>query len=103
MVIKAALLDAPASSGKGRFVRIDTLADKSQLTANHVPSVTACDLEGGRYVWEPSKNTFIDERALNAANAPSMESALLGLCNAVQTSGLALPPETVAWMDGVRK
>lgn len=46
MSIKAALLDE-----QGIFLRVDELEDKSQLTALHLPQITACDLPPGRYRW----------------------------------------------------
>jgi hypothetical protein len=56
MAIKAALLDAQASSGKGVFLRIDEVEDASKLTDRHVPAITHCDLEPGVYVWIASDN-----------------------------------------------
>ena len=53
MTIKAALLDAPAASGNGTFLRVDTLADDRALTDRHVPAITACDLPTGKYLWIP--------------------------------------------------
>jgi hypothetical protein len=99
MSIKAALLDAPASSGKGKFVRIETLKDASELTDRHVSAITECDLPEGRYVWVPGKQTFVDERALTILNEPTLDGAVAGLARAVQASGTVLPPETTAWLD----
>jgi hypothetical protein len=53
MTIKAALLSAPAAGGMGVYLRIDELADDSQLTDRHVPAVTECDLPAGKYRWLP--------------------------------------------------
>lgn len=46
MTIKAALLDE-----RGIFLRIDELADASQLTERHLRSITSCDLPSGQYRW----------------------------------------------------
>lgn len=56
MTITAALLDAPASSGKGIYLRIEELANAADLTDRHVPTVTECDLPSGRYRWIPTDN-----------------------------------------------
>ena len=52
--MKAALLDAPAASGNGVYLRIDELASAADLTDCHVPTITECDLPPGRYVWVPN-------------------------------------------------
>jgi hypothetical protein len=53
--MKAALLDAPAASGKGVFLRmVEVAAD--ELTDRHVPTIPECDLEPGRYVWVPNED-----------------------------------------------
>lgn len=57
MTVRAALLTAPAASGKGLFVRVDELVDASQLTDRHVPSITVCDLPPERYLWIPDERT----------------------------------------------
>lgn len=46
MTVKAALLDE-----RGVYLRMDELADETQLTAQHVPSITSCDLPPGQYKW----------------------------------------------------
>lgn len=56
MSIKAALLDAPASSGKGVYLRIDELPGEAALTDRHVPQITECDLPANEYVWVPNDN-----------------------------------------------
>ena len=48
MTIKSALLNE-----QGIFLRVEALDDESQLTAQHVPSITECDLPPGRYRWVP--------------------------------------------------
>jgi hypothetical protein len=54
MTIRAALLDAD-----GVFLRIDELADASQITDRHLARITACDLPPGEYRWIPdTKNPF---------------------------------------------
>lgn len=59
MVIKAALLDAPAASGRGVFVRMDELADQAALTACHVPQIEHCDLPPGAYIWVPDEKNLV--------------------------------------------
>lgn len=46
MKIRAALLDE-----HGVFLRMDELADASQLTERHLPTITECDLPPGEYIW----------------------------------------------------
>lgn len=60
MSIRAALLSAPAASGKGLYLRIDELADVAALTDCHVPSITACDLESGVFLWIPDERVRPD-------------------------------------------
>jgi hypothetical protein len=50
--MKAALLDAPAASGKGIYLRMDEL-EAAQLTDRHVATIHACDLPPNEYVWLP--------------------------------------------------
>ena len=94
MTIKAALLDAPAASGKGKYTGvIDELQDASALTENHVPEITECDLPPGRYVWDPKGKTFVDQATIDRRNKPSLELAIVALAGAVEASGVALPDE----------
>lgn len=46
MGIKAALLNE-----QGIFLGIDELTDAGQLTEQHLPQITECDLPPGRYRW----------------------------------------------------
>lgn len=46
MSVKAALLDA-----QGIYLRMEELADESQLTDRHLPTITSCDLPAGKYQW----------------------------------------------------
>lgn len=46
MTIKAALLDE-----RGIFLRMDEVADETQLTNRHVRSIKSCDLPAGEYLW----------------------------------------------------
>lgn len=46
MTLLAALIDAD-----GVFLRMEELADPRQLTARHLPQITACDLPAGKYKW----------------------------------------------------
>jgi hypothetical protein len=56
--MKAALLGAPAASGKGVYLRMVEVAE-DQLTDRHVPTITECDLPAGEYVWLPhDRNTY---------------------------------------------
>jgi hypothetical protein len=58
--MKAALLSAPAASGKGVYLRMVDVAP-DEITDRHVPSITECDLPRGRYVWIPGgdpRNTY---------------------------------------------
>lgn len=105
MTIKAALLDAAAASGKGKYIRIDELADESALTENHVPEVTECDLPPGRYVWDPKEKTFVDQATIDRRNKPSFELAVIALAGMLEQNGFTLPEETrnyCAWA-GERK
>jgi hypothetical protein len=56
MGIRAALLDRPALSGQGIFLKIDEVADESALTERHLPAVKECDLPPGQCVWVPTTN-----------------------------------------------
>lgn len=47
-MIRAALLDA-----QGVYLRMDELADAAQLTAQHLPQITTCDLPARKYRWLP--------------------------------------------------
>jgi hypothetical protein len=51
--MKAALLDAPAASGRGVYLRMVELESAAQLTDHHLPQITSCDLPSGEYVWLP--------------------------------------------------
>jgi hypothetical protein len=54
MTIKAALLDE-----RGIFLRMDEVADETQLTDRHVRSITSCDLPSGEYMWVThTRNAF---------------------------------------------
>lgn len=53
MTIRAALLDA-----NDVFLRIDELADESELTDRHVPEVTEVDFAPGAYRWDRVAKTF---------------------------------------------
>ncbi len=99
MTIKAALLDAPAASGRGKYLGMDELADESALTENHVPEITECDLPPGLYVWEPDKRTFTHQETLASRNAPSMESAVIALAAAVEAAGTRMPEEVTNWIN----
>lgn len=107
MTVKAALLDAPAASGKGVFVRMDTLASEAELTDRHLPEIQACDLPAGRYVWIPGKGSvsgqFVEQRVLARINRPDFDAAFAGLCTAVKASGIELPPDTVSWLAHAQK
>jgi hypothetical protein len=51
MTIRAALLDE-----RGVYLRMDEV---EELTDRHVPTITACDLPPGRYLWIPDEtNTY---------------------------------------------
>lgn len=52
---RAALLDAPADSGRGVYLRM-VECEGSELTDRHLATITACDLPAGRYVWLPSED-----------------------------------------------
>lgn len=47
-MIKAALLDE-----RGVYLRVDELASEADLTPQHLPQITYCDLPAGEYVWLP--------------------------------------------------
>jgi hypothetical protein len=55
MSIKAALLDE-----QGIFLGIDELTDAGQLTDQHLPGITECDLPPGRYRWVPTEVNTIN-------------------------------------------
>jgi len=107
MVIKAALLDAPASSGKGVFVRMDELADEAALTDRHVAAIKSCDLPADRYVWVPADvderhpfgGEFVDKAVLEQRNAPDFDVGFQDLCAAIEAAGTPLPPTTKSWLD----
>jgi hypothetical protein len=107
MTLKAALLDAPAASGKGVFVRIDTLASEAELTDRHLPAIASCDLPAGRYVWIPGPGEaggqFVEQAVMARVNRPDFDAAFIGLCAAVRAAGIELPPETVAWLEHAKK
>ena len=53
--MKAALLDAPAASGQGIYVRMVEI-EADALTDRHLPQITSCDLPSKEYVWLPDDN-----------------------------------------------
>jgi len=48
--MKAALLDAPAATGRGVFLKMDETDTPGPC---HVVTITSCDLPSGAYVWLP--------------------------------------------------
>lgn len=100
--IRAALLDAPAASGRGKYTGvIDELPDESALTENHVPEITQCDLPAGVYIWEPERKSFTHEQTVAARSAPSIERAVEALAVTVEALGARLPEEVTAWINVV--
>lgn len=65
MTVRAALLSAPAASGKGLYLRIDELAGVEALTECHVPTITTCDLEPGHFLWIPDERKRPDGSPMN--------------------------------------
>jgi len=61
MGIKAALLDE-----RGVFLRIDEVGSVDALTERHLPSIVACDLPPGRYLWIPDERRRPNGRLVNA-------------------------------------
>jgi hypothetical protein len=54
MTIRAALLDAT-----GVYLRMDELAEVSQITESHLSQIIECDLPAGKYRWiADSTNSF---------------------------------------------
>lgn len=104
MTIRAALLDAPAASGKGKYTGvIDELADESALTEFHVPEVPECDLPPGRYVWEPGKDgkpgTFTDAETIARRSVPSIENAVIAIGAVLEAANFRLPEEFNRWRE----
>lgn len=99
MVKAAKLNDA------GVFIGMDEILE-SELTSNHLPQITDCDLPVDAYRWvvdesKPEGGTFVRlpkpsaERQLKEPN--TMQAIYKGFV-AIKASGLALPNETENWM-----
>jgi len=87
MTIKVALLDE-----SGVYLRMDELADESQLTDRHVPRITACDLPAGEYRWVPDERKNAAGEMLNPYGGAFWQVSWLQLVELADapTEGLAL-------------
>ena len=105
MSIKAALLDE-----RGVYLRMDELEDRSELTDRHLPSITACDLPAGRYVWIKDDRLRRDGTLINIYGGAFWEIAWLKRVTATREAALEEarrrnvkldnpPPEMAALID----
>lgn len=71
--------------------------------ANAIEVPMNCDLRLGHYAWVKESQSFVPipplEGTSDAPADPNATKAIVAGFRAIQTSGIGLPAETVAWLD----
>jgi hypothetical protein len=95
---KPALVRAARLDEHGVYQGMDDLP-ASELTPHHLSQISDCDLPPGGYRWDGQTFVPLPKRlAERALKEPDTLRAIAAGLNAVRAAGIALPPETTAWL-----
>lgn len=99
--IRAARLET--LDGRRVFQGIDTLADASKLTDDHLPQIGECDLPPGRYFWDEANSTFAPipkKTQRGSTDLPAQSLNVLALTiHTLKQAGMPQPQESLDWLD----
>lgn len=72
---------------------------EGELTAEHLPQITECDLPPGKYRWRAEAGAFVPIDSGFRQIEPDALAAIHAGLEAVRKSGVKLPKVTTEWLE----